>query len=58
MTTFNGTFGEVLAYLAEGATLMNDFWGCIPEPVQNLLFAFFVIIFGSAFVSMVIKILS
>lgn len=44
-------------YAKVAADFMKDFFECIPEPIQGLLFALFVLLFGFGLVKIVISII-
>lgn len=57
-TSFAEIFSGAIEYCKNAFNLVTDIFDCFPTGVQNLLFAVFVVIVGSAVISAIFKILS
>lgn len=55
MNSFLDYIWEAIGYTSDAARLFSDLWNCFPEPVQTILFTFFVLVFGSAFLVKFLK---
>lgn len=58
MSEFSNAFSGFLDYFVDGATLLIDFYEIFPPVIQQLLFAIFGVVFGTALITYVIKIIS
>lgn len=51
------TIRSAFTQAGNGLVLLGDIWACFPDAIQELVFIFFVFVFGSAAILLILKIL-
>ena len=51
---FYSALENAIAFITDGLTFLRDFYNCLPHVAQLALYAFFVVVFGFAFIRVIV----
>lgn len=51
---FYSALENAIAFITDGLTLLRDFYYCLPSVVQITLYGLFVVVFGFAFIRVIV----